>query len=252
MIGMKRAFAPLLLAAICASLQAERSPEWMLPLRDAVYGQSLAADEVRSLYLEASAAAWRNTAGACRYLTLSRAEYLMGRSLFSEGRTAKARAHFRDGMALAETAARMAPGADAWALRAKNLAWFGRTGTRAFAISASVNVERFAKNALEFDSRNAAAQYLAAAHWVFAPRPFANIRRGMEMMKAIPESADMDRGDLFNVAMAIGWAHIRQGRHDEARPWILKALEVFPTNGSAAGLLEAAENPERRIRVRPH
>jgi len=252
MVGTKRTFALLLLAATCASLQAERLPEWVLPLRDTVYGQSLTVDEVRPLYLEASAAAWRHTAGPCRYLTLSRIEYLMGRSLFSEGRTSEARAHFRKGLALAGTAVEMAPSADAWALRARNLAWLGRAGTRTFAISASVNVERFAKNALELDGRNAEAQYLVAAHWIFAPRPFANLRRGMEMMKAIPENADMDRGDIFNVAMAIGWAHIRQGRHGEARPWILKALEVFPTNGSAAGLLEAAENPGRRIRVRPY
>jgi len=252
MIWMKRAFALLLMAATCASLWAERLPEWMLPLRDTVYGQSLTVDEVRPLYLEASAAAWRYTAGACRYLTLSRAEYLMGRSLFSDGRIAESRAHFREGMTLAKAAVGMAPGADAWVMRAKNLAWLGRTGTRAFAVSASVNVERFAKNALEFDGQNATAQYLAAAHWVFAPRPFANLRRGMEMMKAIPGSADMDRGELFNVAVAIGWAHIRQGRHDEARPWILKAMEVFPTNGSAAGLLEIVENPGRRIRIRPY
>ena len=137
-------------------------------------------------------------------------------------------------------------------LRAKNLEWLGRTGTRAFAISASVNVERFAQNALEFDSRNATAQYLIATHWVFAPRPFANIRRGMEMMKAIPENGDMEKSDAFNIAVAIGWAYIRQRRNDEARHWISKALEVFPTNRSAAGLMEASENPGRRIRSRPH
>jgi len=242
----------LIMLATGFALHAERLPEWMLPLRDTVYGQSLTVDEVRPLYLEASAAAWRHTAGADRYLALSWAEYLMGRSLFSVGRIEEARAHFRKGMTLAETSVGMAPGADAWVMRAKNLAWLGRTGTRTFAISASVNVERFARNALEFDDQNAAAQYLAAAHWVFAPRPFANIRRGMEMMKAIPGSADMDRGELFNVAVAIGWAHIRQGRHDEAQPWILKALEVFPTNVSAAGLLEIVENPGRRIRIRPY
>jgi len=233
-------------------LYTEKLPEWMLPLRDAVYGQSLTADGVRPLYLEASAAAWRHTAGADRYVALSRAEYFMGRSLFSEGRSREARAHFREGMALAKTAVEKAPGADAWVMRAKNLEWLGRTGTRAFAISASVNVERFAKNALKFDIQNAAAQYLIAAHSVFAPRPFANTRRGMEMMKAIPENSSMEKSDVFNVAVAIGWAYIRQGRHGEAGPWILKALEVFPTNGSAAGLLEASENPGRRTGSRPH
>ena len=64
----------------------ERLPEWMIPLRDAVYGQSLTADEVMPLHLEASAAAWRHTTGAGRYVALSHAQYFMGRSMFSEGR----------------------------------------------------------------------------------------------------------------------------------------------------------------------
>jgi tetratricopeptide (TPR) repeat protein len=251
MIGARHVFTLLFLLTAHLGLYAERLPYWMIPLRDAIYGQSLTADEVRPLYLEASAAAWRHTSGVDRYLSLSHAECLMGRAFFFEGRNREASAHFREGARLAEIAVRMAPCTRSWVLRAKNLDWLARTGSRAFALSASVNVRRFAQNALEFDGRNATAQYLVAVYWLFAPRPFGNVRRGMEMMKAVPENGDMEKCDLFNVAIAIGWAYVRQGRYDEARPWILKGLEVFPTNRSAAGLLEASENRGRRIRSRP-
>jgi len=45
------------LLAAGTGLQAEKLPEWMLPLRDAVYEQQLKADEVEPLYRAAKTAA---------------------------------------------------------------------------------------------------------------------------------------------------------------------------------------------------
>jgi tetratricopeptide (TPR) repeat protein len=101
-------------------------------------------------------------------------------------------------------------------------------------MSNGLNVEKFAKNALALNSRNAAAQYIVAARWVFAPAPLNNLKRGIEMMQAILVNGDMERDDRFNVHLAIGYAYIQQKKYDEARPWLLKSLEIYPTNKFAA------------------
>jgi len=223
-------------------LQAERLPERMIPLRDAIYEQLLTADEVRPLYLAAVAEARRSTFGVVQYKVLARAEFFMGRALLFEERNSEARPHFAEGLRLAEVAVEAAPSAEAWVLRAENLSHLIQAdGRRTFAIANGLDVERFARNALEFDSRNAAAQYLIAARWIFAPRPFNNISRGIGMMEAILENGDMARDDLFNVTSAIGWAHIQQRNFSDAIPWLTRALEVYPTNQFVAELLETAE-----------
>ncbi|MCL2600200.1 MAG: hypothetical protein FWD88_03365 [Treponema sp.] len=247
---MKYVFALLFLLTAGLGLQAERLPEWMVNLREAIYEQVLTAEEVRPLYVEAQAAARRNTSGANRYLTLSRAEFFMGRALLFEERNREARPHFAEGLRLAERAVEMSPSADAWVLRAENLAHLIQTSNWTFAMANGLDVERFARNALEFDSRNAAAQYLIAARWIFAPRAFANINRGIEMMTAILTEGDMARDDHFNVVSAIGWAHIQQRNFGDAVPWLRRALEVYPTNKFAADLLETAEAGGGRRRSR--
>jgi len=240
---MKQVFALMFLLTAGFGLQAERLPDWMLPLREAVYEQLLTANETRPLYLAATAAARNHTSGLSQYLALSRAEFLMGRALLFEERNPEARAHFAEGLRLAEIVVQASPSADAWVLRAGNLSHLIQADGRwTFALANGLDVERFARNALEFDSRNATAQYLIAARWIFAPRAFANIGRGIEMMQAIYNGGgDMGRDDLFNVTSAIGWAHVQQRNFSGAIPWLTRALEVYPTNRFASDLLETAE-----------
>jgi len=101
-----------------------------------------------------------------------------------------------------------------------------------------LNVEKYAKNALSIDERNAAAQYLIAARWVFAPAPFHNHKRGIEMMKDILENGNMDKDDYFNVHFAIGYGYAQQKNNRDARSWLMKSLEIYPTNKFARELLE--------------
>jgi tetratricopeptide (TPR) repeat protein len=54
------------------------------------------------------------------------------------------------------------------------------------------------------------------------------------MMQAILVNGDMEKDDLFNVHLAIGYAYIQQKKYGEARPWLLKSLEIYPTNKFAA------------------
>jgi len=243
---MKYVFALLFLLTASIGLQAERLAYWMLPLREAIYEQVLTANEVAPLYRSVVATAQQRTSGVNRYLALSRAEFFMGRALLFEERNREARPHFAEGLRLAERAVTIAPSAEAWVLRGENLAHLIQVSNWTFALANGLDVERFARNALEFDSRNAAAQYLIAARWIFAPRAFANINRGIGMMEDILHNGDMARDDLFNVTSAIGWGLVQQRNFAAAVPWIQMALEVYPTNRFAAELLQTAENAGRR------
>jgi Tfp pilus assembly protein PilF len=47
----------------------------------------------------------------------------------------------------------------------------------------------------------------------------------------------MDKDDAFNVYTAIAYGYIQQKKFNDARPWLLKALEIYPSNKYAAELL---------------
>ena len=213
-------------------------PQWLVPLREAIYEQKLKADEVIPLYSAAKAASQANNTGTALNLALSRCEYLMGRVMHFEKREKEALIHYNEGMRLAEKALETGPSAEAWLLRAENLSQACAIGHWTFTVANGLNVEKFAKNALAINGRNAAALYIVAARWVFAPAPFSNHKRGIDMMKDILTNGDMEKDDLFNIYSAIGYGYIQQKKHDEARPWLLKSLEVYTTNKFVAELLE--------------
>jgi tetratricopeptide (TPR) repeat protein len=211
--------------------------EWLLPLREALYEQQLNTDQIRPIYLAARTAAQAQNSGTALDLAFSRCEFLMGRALAEDKRNDEARVHFVEGMRLAEKALEAAPSAEAWLIRAENLSQNCALGPWTYTAANGLNVEKYAKEALALDRRNAAAQYLVAARWVFAPAAFRNLNRGIDMMTSILDEGDVGKDDLFNVYSAIGYGLIQQRKHSEARPWLLKALEIYPTNKHAADLL---------------
>jgi tetratricopeptide (TPR) repeat protein len=229
----------LLTAGLSLQAQVRRTtiPEWLVPLREAIYEQQLSADAVRPLYSAAKTAAQTHLSGAALDVALSRCEYFMGRALHYEKREKEANVHYHEGIRLAQRALQTAPSAEAWAMRAENLSQTCSIGPWTYTVANGLDVEKFAKNALALNSRNAAAQYMVAARWVFAPAPFSNIRRGIEMMEAILVNGDTDKDDLFNIYSAIGYGYIQQKKITDARPWLLKSLEIYPTNKFAAELL---------------
>jgi tetratricopeptide (TPR) repeat protein len=230
----------LLFLVFCtAGLLAESLPEWLIPLREAVYEQRLTAAGVEPLYLAAKADAVRRlSAGPARDLALSRCEYFMGRVYQFDKRNADAAARYAEGLSLAENVARTAPSAGAWLLMAENLSQACAVRSTAYAMANGLSVEKYAKNALALDSRNAAAQYIVAARWVYAPPPLNNLRRGLEMMEAIITNGTMEKDDQFNVYSAIGYAYVQQRNYADAGPWLVRALEVYPSNKFARELLE--------------
>ena len=227
----------LLILVSGLNMYAEVLPEWLNPLRDAFYRQTINIAEAEILYNNAISGALRDLSGISLDLALSRCEYFIGRILQDAELNDEARVHYLEGMRLAENVTKTNPGSIAWQLFADNLSQVCSLGPWTYAMANGLNVEKYAKNALDYDSRNAGAQYLLAARWVYAPAPFANLRRGIQMMEAILTEANVDRYDQFNVYSSIGYAYIQQRRPNDARPWLLRAQEIFPTNKHIAELL---------------
>jgi tetratricopeptide (TPR) repeat protein len=232
-----RVFIILFLLVIGLGLWAESMPEWLFTLREAAYEQKLKAEDVRPLYLAAKSAAETYYTGAALDTALSRCEYLMGRVYQYEKRDNEASVHYNEGIRLAEKAIAASPSAAAWVMLSENTSQNCAVRSWAYAMSNGLNVEKFAKNALTLDKRNAAAQYIIAARYVYAPSPLHNYKKGIQMMEAIITEGDMEKDDQFNVCYSIGYAYVQQKKYTDARPWLLKALEVYPSNKHATDLL---------------
>jgi len=218
-------------------ISAEPLPKWYLPLRDAIYEQELTADEIFPLYKNTSEKAKTSLSGASLYVMLSRCEYMMGRAYQYEERNEKAAAYYTGGTKWAEKALEIQANAEAYQMLAENISQLCAVNSMTYTMVNGLNVEKYSKKALEIDKKNAAARIMLAARWVYAPWPLYDYKKGIEMMTVIPQECNYERDDLFNVYIAIGYAYIQQKKFSLAKLWLLKCLEVYPTNKYAQTLL---------------
>ena len=235
--GFCMRFRFLFLLVATSGLYAQVLPDWYLPLRNSVYEQNLKADEIVPIYNTAKEQANVSLSGAELYEMLSRCEYMIARAYQFEGRKDPAAEHYAQGIEWAEKALEIRESSVAWQMLAENVSQSCAVRSTAYAITNGPKVEKYAKNALAINKRNAAAQCILAARWVYAPAPFHNHRRGIEMMEAIITEGDMEKDDMFNVYSGIGYAYVQQKKYAEARPWLLKSLEVYPSNKYVQSLL---------------
>jgi tetratricopeptide (TPR) repeat protein len=163
---------------------------------------------------------------------------MMGRAYQYEERKDEAAVRYAEGITWAEKALEAGENAETWQMLAENISQSCAVRPVSYALANGLKVEQYAKKALKLDSRNAAALYMVAARWVFAPSPFNNYKKGIQMMEDIITRGNMEQDDRFNVYSAIGYAYFQQKKYAEARPWFLKSLEVYPTNKYVRGLLE--------------
>jgi tetratricopeptide (TPR) repeat protein len=225
------------------SLGADPLPDWFIPLRDAVYEQNLGAGEIWDLYREVKGKAEAALSGRLLYTTLSRCEYMMGRAYQYEERKNEAAARYEEGIAWAEKSLEAGPSPEGWQMLAENISQSCAVKPVSYAMANGLKVERYAKKALELDPSNGAALYMLAARYVYAPSPFNNFKRGIQMMEDILAKNDrgLQKDDLFNVYSAIGYAYFQQKKYGEAKPWFEKSLSVFPTNKFVGNMLKGDE-----------
>jgi tetratricopeptide (TPR) repeat protein len=236
---------PLFFLLLLPGAWAGEPPEWFLPLRDAVYDQGLKAGEIVPLYVDTMEKARETLSGPALLIVLSRCEYMMGRAYQYEKRHEEAAERYAQGIIHAERALEEEKSAEGWQMLAENISQSCAVRPVSYALSNGLKVEAYAKKALELEPRNAAALYMLAARYVYAPAPFHNYRRGIQMMEEIlnvnvnvnAHDGGMQRDDRFNVYSAIGYAFCQQKKYALARPWLLKSLEVYPGNKYVRTLL---------------
>jgi tetratricopeptide (TPR) repeat protein len=221
-------------------------PVWFIPLRDAVYEQQLRSDTLTSLYQQAVQETEKNLSGQNRYLMLSRCAYMLGRAYQYEGEKEAATAQYEQGIDWAEAALKEGDTAEGWQMLAEHISQSCAVRPISYALANGRKVEAYAKKALELDARNGAAKYILAARYVYAPSPFNNYKRGIQMMQDIIKEQDtvLHKDDWFNVYAAIGYAYYQQKHYAEANPWFQKALQIYPTNQFVQGMFKNTMLPE--------
>jgi len=216
---------------------AEPLPKWYLPLRDSIYEQELTADEIFPLYKNTSEMAKSSLSGASLYVMLSRCEYMMGRAYQYEEKKDKAAVCYAEGIKWAEKTLEIKASAEAYQMLAENISQSCAVNSTSYVMANGLNVEKYSKKALEIDKKNAAARIMLASRWVYPPWPLYDYKKGIEMMSVIPQECNCEKDDLFNVYIAIGYAYVQQKNYSLAKPWLLKCLEIYPTNKFAQSLL---------------
>jgi tetratricopeptide (TPR) repeat protein len=214
-------------------------PVWYISLRDAVYDQNLTIEAMEALYREALAGAESGLTGQAKSLMLARCEYLMGRAYQDKDNKKNAGVHYDKGILWAEAAQEQGETSEGWLLLAQNIAQNCNVKPVSWVMANGLKVERYSKNALALNPRNVTALYMIAARYAFAPRPFGNYPKGVQMMREILAANEpvMERDELFNVYSAVGYAYIQDKKQEEARPWLEKSLTYYPGNKFVRGLL---------------
>jgi tetratricopeptide (TPR) repeat protein len=165
---------------------------------------------------------------------------MMGRAFLFDERKDEAGDCFERGIRWAQSALNLKESAQAWQMLAENFSWSCMVKPVSWVIANGGKVEKYARNALALDSGNTAAQYLIASRYVYAPAPFHNFKKGIDMMQEILRGFDrrLDRDDRFNVWSSIGYAYFQQENYDAALSWFEKSLGVYPTNKFVGNLVE--------------
>ena len=197
----------------------------------------MTANEIEPIYREVSDMAWNFLSGASQYVVLSRCDYLMGRAYAYEERKNEARSRYDSGVNYAERAMKIQESAEAWVMLAENISQSCTVRPASYAMANGLKVEKYSKNALDINGRYAAARFLIAARWVYAPSPFNNYNRGIQMLTDIQDNSDMEKDDMFNIYLAIGYGYMQQKNAAAARLWFSRASEVYPTNKYVQSLL---------------
>lgn len=209
-------------------------------LRDAMYNNEHSADGLLSLYDVAVATAKEKFSEDTLLVALSRCEYIMGRAYSYEENKDAAGARYDAGDKFAEEALDIRESATAHLMRGENISQNCSVKPVSYALSHGTKIAGLAKKVLKLDEDYGAAMYLQTAQHIYAPSPFHNHKKGIREMQEILEdsSVRLEKDDRFNLISAIGYGYLQREEIDEARTWLLKALEVYPGNKYVQSLLK--------------
>jgi tetratricopeptide (TPR) repeat protein len=224
---------------VCAIEYTDTIPAWLIPLRNAVYEQSLNSTETKPLY-EAALQKADQYSGAERDILKARCEYFMGRVYQYYHEEEAAERHYERAERFAVRSLEIKETAQGWEMYAAAVSQLCMLRSPAWVMTHGLNVEKFSRNALRLDTRNAPARFMIASRWVYAPWPFGDPQKGINMMNGILDGhSDLQKDDLFNIYIALSYANFRVKNPTEAENWRQKALGLFPANKFARHELPA-------------
>ncbi|MDR1257331.1 MAG: hypothetical protein LBJ86_06250 [Spirochaetaceae bacterium] len=222
-----------------AVLFGQNLPDRIAEFRDAVYTWAGDAAYLARLGSETQEWAKRELSETELFNALSFCEYLTGRAYQNEGNEAEAIRHYQNGLDIASAYVKKTPTADGYRMMAENISKLCTLKSTAWVIANGTKVASYSKKGLGYDPRNAACAYMIAARWVYAPTILSNINKGIKDMKDILSGKyDLQKDDYFNVCYSLAYAYNRNKQPDEVKPWLEKALSVYPENRDALELLQ--------------
>jgi tetratricopeptide (TPR) repeat protein len=187
------------------------------------------------MYTEAKKKAVESYSGYHLYILLSRCEYVMGLFFRYEGQNGEAAAFYERGIEWAEKSLAEYPSSEAYQVLATNIALACQVKPLLYQVANVNNIGKYAKNALELDPRNVIAGYLLAVPYIYSPAPFCNPGKGLQMLEELIRDntsilPQLSKECRYNLYSAMAMAHHKLKRQEEARLYLAKALEVYPTN----------------------
>jgi tetratricopeptide (TPR) repeat protein len=236
--------------------------------RDEVYLQQLNDDQLYRRYL-LLLDRLRETADETsnRVFNLAEAAYYMGRAYHSFDDHDTVIAHYNDTVRgkwhslrdyysarekalemytrsrrLAEQYLLLSPDSRGFRLRAEILGQMILLNDIGFLLKNGSQIRKYIEKALELDPWNTKARILEAGEKIYTPRLFGgNPKEGIKKLLEVETSYKCDREDRFNIYSGIGYAYAALGKRNEAHRWFLRALEVYPGNVFAEGMVKAME-----------
>ncbi len=108
-----------------------------------------------------------------------------------------------------------------------------------------LKVEKFSKETLKLDPKNATAQFLIASAKIYPPKVyFGNPPKALELLNAIQLPESPTKPVLFDFALGYAYTYARLGQKNEALLKIKEALAFYPTNCFANAVSIMIENDE--------
>jgi tetratricopeptide (TPR) repeat protein len=186
-------------------------------LRDAVYDyEPLSRQKER--YREAlGELAASSLPAADLGLWRSRIEYLAGRGFQAREEKQDAIGHYEAGLAALEVFAAKEKPSEAWRMTSECISQLCLLKNVAWVVANGPKVMSYAEKAIALDPRNAP---------VFGGNP----GRGIELMREALALGTAEKDDLFNIYSGIGIAYSKMDDKAAARPWMDKALALYPGN----------------------
>jgi tetratricopeptide (TPR) repeat protein len=149
---------------------------------------------------------------------------------------------YEESLALSE--AYLEGGRDARGVRlyAESLSQLSTLKSLGYLMSHGSKIQPLAEEAVALDSGEIKAHLLLASRFIYSPKTWGgDPDKGIAMLEAVSRMEGLDIEDEHNINIGIGFAHTMAERWEEAVPFFRRALEIYPGNVYAEGMIQLCE-----------